>query len=180
MQALAALGVTQCDIFGHHTGASVAVQLASDQPALARRIALSGPTLLSDELKALLPTKSYAFEETPEGDHFMQMWQRVRAKDPDAPLWLSQREALTGISLGDTYPLAYQAVIEQDFASQIASLACPILIFAGTEDPLYNQLDACLALLQDGCKKEIPGGRTYVCERNAELIAGWLKEFMCP
>ena len=176
-EALQALDVAQCYLFGHHTGASVAVQLASDHPGFARRIALSGPTLLSEELKQLLPTKSYAFPETADGDHFLQMWQRVRGKDPDAPLWLSQREALTGISLGDTYPQAYQAVIDQDYASQLQTLECPVFVFAGTEDPLYGQLDAALALLKDGRKAEIPGGRTYVCERNADLIAGWLQEF---
>jgi len=176
-EALQALEIESCYVFGHHTGASVAVQLEYDYSGTAIKMALSGPTLLSDELKTLLPTKSYAFPVEENGSHFMGMWERVRAKDPDADLALSQREALIGISLGDTYPDAYQAVIDQDYAAQLPKIACPTLIFAGTNDPLYGQLDAALKLLPNGIKKEIEGARTYVCERNADQVEAFIAEF---
>ncbi|WP_157117853.1 alpha/beta fold hydrolase [Oceanicoccus sagamiensis] len=176
-EALLALGIHQCLVFGHHTGASVAVQLEYDFPGFASKIALSGPTLLDQALKDLLPKKSFAFPVEDNGSHLMLMWERVRAKDPDATLALSQRETLTGIALGDTYPDAYKAVIDQDYATQLASVKCPVLAFAGTEDPLLGQLDNALALVENGEKAIIEGARTYVCERNADEVSALLTNF---
>ena len=50
-----ALGVERCYIFGHHTGAAMAVQLEFDFPGTAISMALSGPTLLSEAQKRDLP-----------------------------------------------------------------------------------------------------------------------------
>jgi pimeloyl-ACP methyl ester carboxylesterase len=176
-QALTAIGVEQCLVFGHHTGASVAVQLEYDFPGFASKMALSGPTLLDQNLKDLLPKRSFAFPVKDDGSHLSLMWERVRGKDGDAELALSQRETLTGVELGDTYPDAYKAVIEQDYATQLQSVRCPTLVFAGTEDPLLGQLDNALALLPNGEKAIIEGARTYVCERNANEVSALLKNF---
>ncbi len=176
-EALAALGISNSLVFGHHTGASVAVQLEYDFPGFTQKMALSGPTLLDQNLKDLLPKKSFAFPVEDSGSHLISMWERVRAKDPDATLSLSQRETLTGIELGDTYPDAYKAVIDQDYATQLSSIQCPVLAFAGTEDPLLGQLDSALALLSNGEKAIIEGARTYVCERNADEVSALLSNF---
>ena len=84
-QFLTALGIEQALLFGHHTGASVAVQLAYENPKLALAMALSGPTLLSDALKAALPEKAMPFALSEDGSHLLGMWQRMRDKEPDAP-----------------------------------------------------------------------------------------------
>ena len=47
--ALAALGIRACNLFGHHTGASIAAQIAVDRPGLVRALALSGPPYLIPE-----------------------------------------------------------------------------------------------------------------------------------
>jgi len=176
-KALHALGIQQCWLFGHHTGASVATQMASDHPGFAKRVALSGPTLLSQQLKEILPTKSTAFPIREDGGHLLLMWQRIQAKDSAASLSLVERETVLAINLGKNYPDAYKAVIEQDYATQLASIACPVLVFAGTEDPLYGQLDAAFDLLQCGSKAIIEGGRTYTCERNVDEVSALLRNF---
>ena len=50
-----ALGLEGCYVFGHHTGAAVAVQLEHDYPGTAQAMVLSGPTLLTAEQKISLP-----------------------------------------------------------------------------------------------------------------------------
>jgi haloalkane dehalogenase len=176
-EAFKALGIKQCWLFGHHTGASVATQLASDHPEFIKRLALSGPTLLSEQLKEILPTKSTAFPVQDDGSHLVSMWQRIKGKDTAAPLALIERETLLAISLGDAYPDAYKAVIEQDFADQLASVECPTLVFAGTEDPLFGQLDKACQLLQHGSKVVLEHGRTYTCERNVGEVTSLLQVF---
>ena len=176
-EALKALDLKHGFIFGHHTGAAVAVQMVFDNPALANRLALSGPTLLSEELKRILPTKSEAFPVEESGSHMLAMWNRMRAKDASAPLDLSLREALLGLALGEQYPDAYQAVIEHDFESQLAAINCPTLVFAGDQDPLFGQLDPAYHMLKQGEIAVLKDTGSYSCERKSGEVAGLLDEF---
>ncbi len=170
-------GVDSTWVFGHHTGASVAVQLAFDAPGLVTKLALSGPTLLSEALKSALPEKAKAFPAQADGSHLLAMWQRMRAKEPDAPLDLTLRETLLGLSVGEAYPEAYDAVIDQAFEAQLRSLDLPVLVFAGDGDPLYPQLDAALSACQQGKKAVLSGARTYACDLFAADIARLLCDF---
>ncbi|WP_372810382.1 alpha/beta fold hydrolase [Litorivivens sp.] len=176
-QFLDALEIEQALVFGHHTGASVAVQLAHDHPQQVVALALSGPTLLSDALKNILPEKAKPFPLSADGSHLLSMWQRMRDKEPDAPLALTLRETLLGLAVGEAYPDAYRAVIEQPFGEQLQALTCPVLVFAGDGDPLYGQLDAAYGLLAKGEKQVIQGARTYACDLYANEIGAHLKAF---
>lgn len=174
---LQALDIKTATVFGHHTGAAIAVQLAHDFPHQVNSLTLSGPTLLNDALKTALPEKAKAFPLDEKGSHFLGMWQRMRAKEPDAPLALSLRETLLGLAVGDAYPDAYAAVIAQDFESQLRALDIPVLVFAGDGDPLYSQLDAAFAACKRGEKAVIKGARTYACDLYAAEIAQLLQRF---
>lgn len=177
LQFLKTLNRERILLFGHHTGASVAVQLAYDNPTLVAAMALSGPTLLSDALKAALPGKAEPFSLAEDGSHLLGMWRRMRAKEPDAPLALTLRETLLGLAAGQSYADAYRAVIAQPFGEQLQALDCPVLVFAGDGDPLHGQLDAAHGLLKHGEKREISGASTYVCDLRADHVAASLKDF---
>ncbi len=173
-----ALGVEHCHIFGHHTGAAIAVQLENDFPGTAISMALSGPTLLSEEQKQGLPGLAGPIPLTGDGAHLQAMWQRLREKDPEAPLTLSQRELLSAFACGDSYQASYSAVARQDFAGQLGALACPVLAFAGGEDPLHSAVEPTLERLRHGHKLVAPADqRTYICERQAEWLAEALHTF---
>ncbi len=175
---LRGLGLLPCYLFGHHTGAAIAVQLEHDYPGAARAMALSGPTLLGEELRRSLPGRASPIPLQADGSHLQAMWQRVREKDPDAPPALLQRELQSACSSGSAYQASYQAVARQDFAGQLRSLACPVLVFAGDADPLYDAVAPTLELLARGVAATLPGGeRTYVCERQADEVADLLANF---
>ncbi len=175
---LDALGIQRCGIFGHHTGAAIAVQLAHDRPRLCAALALSGPTLLSEEQRQSLPERASPFPVDADGGHLLQMWQRIRAKDPAAPLALIQREVLSAFACGDSYQGSYRAVCEQDTAALLPQLDCPVLVYAGDEDPLRDAVAPSLALLRDGREATLPAGcRTYVCEQQRGEVTDILGAF---
>lgn len=166
-----------CYWFGHHTGAALALQVASTHPEQVARLAMSGPCLLNDTLRTRLPVLAAPVPVADDGSHLQTLWQRMVAKDAGAPAEIWQREALAGAASGNAYPEAYRAVIEVDTEAQLRALRCPTLVFAGTLDPLYGQLDAAYALLADGSKAEIAGARTFVCERQTAEVAALLADF---
>lgn len=173
-----ALSLSPCAVFGHHTGAAIAVQLEHDYPGTARAMVLSGPTLLTAEQKASLPELASPFPPAEDGAHLLAMWRRIRDKDPEAPLALSQREVHSAFACGASYLASYEAVTQQDFTGQLAGIECPVLVFAGDQDPLYNAVAPTLARLPNGASVDLPGGeRTYVCERQTDIVAAVLDKF---
>jgi len=175
---LAGVAVEKCYVFGHHTGAAVAVALEHLYPGTAVGMALSGPALLSDEQRAGLPAAGTLNPADAEGDYVIDLWQRLRSKDPEAPLPISQRELISALAAGESYRHAYQAVCDFDCAGAMATVQCPTLVFAGDADPLYQAVDQALEVLPDGHKAELAGGeRTYVCERNVDQVSALLRQY---
>jgi haloalkane dehalogenase len=179
--AIAALmddqGIRQAFLFGHHSGACVAVQLACDRPDLVSRLALGGPPLLDDALRSALPASAAPFPALADGSHLLKMWQRMSAKEDDTPPPLLLREVMSAFSAGPAYAQAYAAVIEQDFAGQLAALDCPTLVFAGSRDVLYGRLQAAFDLLRRGSMLELDAAGGYLCDREPQRVAGILRDF---
>lgn len=174
---LDALEVERCDMFGHHSGAGLALQLAHDFPQCARRLALSGPPLLDDAGRRALLQRAPQLAPREDGEHLLNAWRCIREKDPQAPLALSARETRLALTAGDAWQRAYRAVAEQPVSEQLAALRCPALVFAGDRDTLYPSLDAAHRLLKEGHKAVIAGAGTYVCDRFAPRVAALLREF---
>jgi len=178
---LSVLGIEQCHLFGHHTGAAIAAELAATHADLVRSLALSGPTLLTAAQKIALPGQAKALPAVADGSHLLAMWQRIRAKDEGAPLSLVQREVLSALDCGEAYGASYLAVTRHDFEGCLAAFRCPVLVFAGDCDPLYDAVAPTIAALARGEGAELSGGeRTYVCERQSEQVASLLGEFFSP
>jgi pimeloyl-ACP methyl ester carboxylesterase len=171
------LNVERCFIFGHHSGTSVAMALTEIDDSLAVKIFMSGAALLTPELRHILPSKAEPISPQKNGSHFQSMWLRTALKDPAADTVLIEREVILATQMGIGYQQAYQAVADYDFAAAAKKLICPVMICAGTNDPLYGVMDDALALLKDGRKAEISGGTSYVCERNTVELAKLMHDF---
>lgn len=177
-QFLEGLDVQHCEVFGHHTGAAIAVQLEHDFPGTAQGMALSGPTLLSKKQQQDLPLQAVPFPVQENGEHLLGLWQRLRAKDASAPMEISQRELISALSCGDSYQASYKAVCRQEFAGQLERISCPVLVFAGDGDPLYEAVVPTAERLAQGRVGHLSGGeRTYVCERQADEVAALVANF---
>jgi pimeloyl-ACP methyl ester carboxylesterase len=171
------LGVDRCFVFGHHTGASVAAELAANLKERVVALALSGPPLLDDDLRARLPALAKPFPACRDGTHLRRMWQRINGKDESASLEIVERETLSGIALGRCYADAYDAVIAHDMRGALEALTCPVLVFAGTADVLYRRLDDAHALLARGARAEIDGAGTFACETHCREVNALLGDF---
>ena len=174
---LDALDIGHSNLFGHHTGASVAVQMAYEQPECFPKVGLSGPPLLSEEVKAKLWATLPQMTLDESGSVLSETWQRIRQKDKGASLALSLRETLLSLGLNGRYHAAYQAVFDHDFAHQISTLTCPILLIAGEHDSLRHSLEPTRALVNNSTMKVLPNAGTYVCDKQPDMMANLLREF---
>lgn len=176
--ALDAMGVAECNLFGHHTGASIAAQIAVDRPGLVRALGLSGPPYLSAEQRArFLATAVYRITPSRDGAHLGAIWQRIFAKEPGVPLALGERETLLTLQAGPRYAPAYEAVFTHDFAALLPRIACPTLVMAGEHDSLRACVEPACRALPNAQMRILPDAGTYVCERQTEAVAALLRAF---
>ncbi len=176
--ALRQLGVETCFLFGHHTGAALAVQMAFDHPGFARKLVLSGPPLLNEAQKNALQASLQPFALAEDGAHLVQAWQRIRGRDPALPLETVHREVLLTQSARQAAGRAYQAVFEQPFGEQLAALPMPVLVMAGENDTLRACLEPAYALLKQGAMKVIPHQGPYLCDQNPQAVADVIRNFL--
>ena len=166
-----------CFVFGHHTGASIAVQIESDAPGFCRKLALSGPPYLTAVQKRALREGVVPIRLQADGSHLQTLWQRLRAKDPQASLELTHREFLLNLNAGERYHEAYEAVADHDFEGQLARITRPVLLMAGAHDTLLPSLEPASLALPSAEVVRLPRGNTYVCDLETDLVAEQLVRF---
>ena len=178
VQALKGLGIQTVDIFGHHTGAAIALQIGTDHPDMVSHLALSGPPLLTPAQKEKLAAGLTPPILDEPGTYLQITWQRLRRRAPEASFTFTLRETLLTLSAGECYADAYHAVFEQDIARQLAAVTCPVLVMAGEHDTLRASLEPARTLLQNGQAEMLPGAGPYLCDFQAEQVAALLNSFL--
>lgn len=182
LQAIDALGIKQFNLFGHHTGAAIACQLAAEYPQRVRKLGMLGPVQLTDEERALW--RSAAVKPLimdMQATHLHEVWQRVTHLDTlpvvhSTSVALATREAIDTLIAGDRWHEAYEAVFSQDFPAFFAQVQCPMLLVCGDQDVLYPYFQRACVARPDAQAVELQCG-AYVLDQQpavmAELIHGF-------
>lgn len=158
---LAALDIAEVDVFGSHTGAHIAVELAARFPRRVRSIVVDGLLVLTpSEREDYLA--NYAPPRVPDeaGSQFHWAWQYVRDQMIFFPHFRKDRGHLRAGGSFDpeflhhmtldvlrtlrTYHLAYEAVFRHDLEAALARVACPVRWL----DAGHGYLDDGMRLLQ--------------------------------
>jgi pimeloyl-ACP methyl ester carboxylesterase len=139
-----ALDVAEVDVFGSHTGAHIALEMAARAGTRVRRVVLDGVlTLTAAEREEYLA--QYAPPQQPDasGAQFHWAWQYIRDQMVFFPHFRKDSEHLRhgGVFDGrvlheltldilnslETYHLAYEAVFRHDIAAALGNAKCPLL-----------------------------------------------------
>ncbi|MBK9082441.1 MAG: alpha/beta hydrolase [Rhizobiales bacterium] len=151
------------DVWGSHTGAVVALELALRHPRLVRRLVMEGPVYVAPDFQAdLLANYFPRFEPDTWGRHLQTIWNWRRdmflfwpwyrvARDAARRLGLPTPQHLHDYAIGilesgATYDGAYRAAFSYDTRSRLPLLTQPALVTAGPNDMLVNALAETRAL----------------------------------
>jgi haloalkane dehalogenase len=155
---LDALGLERVALFGSHTGAIIAVRIASRYPRrittlVANGILITRPEERSDKADRYLPPLVPQWD----GGHLAWLWSRLRDQlvfypwyrhDPAYRIQWSQSleeidaSALDLLESGDNYRSAYGAVLTYDIAEDLPSLELPALLVVARTDALSRFVDS--------------------------------------
>lgn len=138
------LGLEAVDVFGTHTGAHIAVELAVQRPQRVRRLILEGILTLDDEERADY-LANYAPPQHPDntGSQFHWAWHYMRDQMIFFPHYKKDMQhlreggsfdahVLHGLTLDilnslETYHLAYEAVFRHAIGERLREISCPLL-----------------------------------------------------
>jgi len=188
------LSLERVDLYGSHTGARIACEIAAAYPDRVRRVVLDGIIEYDDDMRnAIIENYAPRMEPDEFGRHFVWAFNFVRdqalhfpwfMRDPEhrlggpvPPAAVLHRAALDVLKALDTYADPYIAAFEYRAYERMQQIEAPVLLLKpDSELPVLQAAVAKAAsLLRDGCIATVPGGDTSKAGAIADFLAAVLR-----
>lgn len=170
---LDAAGLDHVRVYGSHTGAAIAAELAILAPERIERVVLDGISLMEGaELEEVLATYAYPFVPDLDGAYLMRLFQFVRDQYLFFPWYRRTREGRRDSGLGSaedmhawvvevmkaatTYHRNYRAAFRWPADQRLSLVSCPVLVTAAANDPLRDSSARLAPLPADSRFIEMP------------------------
>lgn len=195
VEVLDALGVAQCDVYGTHTGAGLAAELAILAPERIGAVVLDGVPLFDDQPELVAAVMDHYFVDlVPDthGSHIRRAWgatwdmalwwpwfnqtaEGIRDVDAYAPAFI-HGVVLDMLRSAPHYYRSYQAAWLWQCTQRLLLVRRPVLVGSTRTDPLAPMTAKAMALLGDRATEAVfhPLSAAQSVEDNAELIATYL------
>lgn len=157
-EAVENLGLFEVHLVGHHTGASIASELAHNHDWV-RSVAMIGPPAFSDEDRDTLPkTFSKTFELSHDGSHLLDIWRYLNSVGASRNLDLQHREFLDTSRAYRSRAQVSSAVCKHDFRGQLIRIRQPLALLCAADDILFAAWSAAIAQRPDAFSRILSGG----------------------
>jgi pimeloyl-ACP methyl ester carboxylesterase len=177
-EALTDLGISRCNLVGHHTGACIAVDIADQDPAFVERMALIGPVPLTPEERHEFSLHfGTPFTPVVSGSYLLDNWEYLRNLGAHADPMLIHREMADQLRAWWGRVQSYNAVWDQDFLGMYKRLDLPLLIGAAPDDVLHAFLGRAQEL-QPGAHVVDLAGANFEPDLDAETLSRALRSFL--
>ena len=177
LAAIESLGIERFDLYGTHTGASIAAEIAIAAPQRVRRLILDGVGMYTaDEQAEMLARYAPAMRPDLQAQYLMWAWHFVRDTyvfwpwyHTDAahrrPIGLPSAEALHEklvevLKALPSYHKSYRAAISNDKRARFPLLRVPTLAACARTDMLARMFDEFAALIPHAERALTPGFAT--------------------
>jgi len=164
---LDALGLDQVDVYGTHTGAAIAAELAILVPGRIRRVVLDGIQVLTPEAREeLMARYAFPFPADLDGAYLMRAFHFCRDQYIFFPWYNRTRQGqrsgglpkpndlhewlLEVLKANETYHLNYRAAFQWEAPQRLPLLTMPALVIAAENDPLVEDTSLAAQSLRDG------------------------------
>ncbi len=191
---LDAMQVDKIDLYGSHTGASIAAELAILAPSRIGAVVLDGVSVLTaEELQDILAHYAFPFPADVDGAYLTRVFQFCRDQYLFFPWYKRTRAGRRDNGLGsaadlhawvvevlkanETYHLNYRAAFKWDAGARLPLIAQPLLLTAGENDPLLESTEALAGGLPDSRYVRLPRfDAPDFATRRAAAIRGFLAD----
>lgn len=184
------------DLYGSHTGASIAMEIAISHPDRVRRLVIEGMGLYAvDEQSDILARYAREIRPDLEATHLMKVWHFCRDQFLFWPYYnrtaagrlpdgLPDADSLHDFSVEvlkamRSYHLSYRAAFRHPKRERLPLLRVPALVICSPSDMLYGFHDEVADLIPGARRETLPAWSDPAFhDRSAEAIAAFLAP--CP
>lgn len=192
LEFLDAAGLERVRVYGSHTGAAIAAELAILAPGRVSALVLDGISLIEGaELEEVLATYAYPFVPDLDGAYLIRLFQFVRDQYLFFPWYRRTREGRRDSGLGSaedlhawvievmkaatTYHRNYRAAFRWPADRRLGLVSCPVLVTAAINDPLHDTSERLAPLPPQGRFAALPRfDAPHFREARHEVIASFL------
>lgn len=170
---LDARNIDRVDVYGSHTGAAIAAELAIMAPERVRSLSLDGlATFDGDELADILEHYAHPFEPDIDGAYLLRIFQFCRDQYLFFPWYRKTVEGhrvnglpapsdlhawvLEVMKAHDSYHFNYRAAFKWNGFHRMPLVRQPVLMVAGANDPLIGQTEALARVTPDARFHALP------------------------
>lgn len=172
LDAIKGLGLGKVHLFGHHTGASLAIEIATSDPGRVASLMMIGPVVLTaEERQAFGGVYPQPFELKADGSHLNTMWEYVASIGGDSDLDLHHREMVDTARAWNGHIKVYSKIWDQDFSALYEKITVPMLIMCAQKDILWPMFERAKEMRPDATAVEIPGSNFQPDEAPDEVAA---------
>jgi len=172
------LGAGPIVVLGHHTGASLAIELAVACQDRVEAIILVGPVLMSQqERDDFLVSHGEPLTPDREGSHLLVNWQYAAGYNYDCPTELLHQEVVAMLRAWRGRAQAYRAVAGQDTAALAQRVVARVLLITSPDDYFHATLDRAIAAFPAAEVASVGGGN-FQPTLDPVGIAGAVESFL--
>ncbi|MCC6829066.1 MAG: alpha/beta hydrolase [Novosphingobium sp.] len=170
---LDSIGIDKVDLYGSHTGAAIASELAILAPERIGRVVLGGISCVTGaQLEEILAHYAFPFPADLDGAYLARVFQFCRDQYLFFPWYDRSRTARRDGGLGsaadlhalvvevlkanETYDRNYRAAFQWDAPGRLPRVAAPTLVIAAENDPLLTTSAAMAQCVPDGRFQALP------------------------
>lgn len=172
------IGARQFVVYGHHTGTSIAMELAARYPERLAAILLCGAVFMTDEERAEFRlSHGSPIPLDREGRYLQTNWDYAANYNLDCPLELLHQEVVSMLRARIGRSQAYLAVAGHDAQSIAPQIKAPVLIISSPEDYFHAALDRAKSALPHA-EVALVGGMNFQAALDPEGTARSIEIFL--
>lgn len=179
LDAMTGLGIEKADVLGHHTGVSVAMQMAADAPQRVPRLILWGIPLLPPARLERLATEANPVYDHDGAELVRYLQNRAKMSGPITGIDVHMRCLVEMLQTGTHRSWGHRAVGNTDHEALLARINQPTYCLAGDREGLLEFTKEAAEKLPKGEFYCFPdAGLDVADEYPAEFVANvadWLK-----
>jgi pimeloyl-ACP methyl ester carboxylesterase len=178
LEACNGLGLGRVHLFGHHTGASLAIEMAAMAPERVLSLMLAGPVFMTEaERREFEAAYQKPIAPRRDGSHLLENWNYAAKFNPDCPVELLQQEVVAMLRAWRGRAQAYRAVARHDPYAGAQGLELPVLLLTSPDDFFHDSFDRAVAAFPHARVARVGGGN-FQPSADPEGVARAIRDFL--